>query len=115
MNGNTRSIGCPSAGHFTLQPETNSCRPTMTAHKAPCQGRSTKSSSKVARAHSQKMTAPPQDNASRNRLQYCQGHGNPGAEQIVEAAALTTSAALNRETVLWPRSRSNTPAISKDN
>jgi hypothetical protein len=42
----------------------------------------------------------PQDNASRNRLQYCHGHGNPGAEQIVEAAALTTSAALNRETVL---------------
>jgi len=110
-----RSSASPGTGHWTIPPATNSSIPTSAAHKAPCQRRSTKSSSKAARAHSQKTAGPPEDNASRNRLHHGQDRGKVGAEQIAEAAALTMSAAPRRATVLSRRSRSATQASSKDN
>ncbi|MET3842843.1 hypothetical protein [Bradyrhizobium sp. OAE829] len=89
--------------------------PAIAAHRAPCQRRSSKSSSKAARAQSQNKTALPAVNASRNRLHHCQGRGKFGAEQIAEAAALIATAAPRRATVLSRRSRSPTAAISSDN
>src|SRR6201995_2369667 len=115
VNDTVRSIARSSAADLVTPLASSHCATATAAHKTPCQGRGTKSSSKAARAHSQNTTQFALDNASSNRPHHANGRGNVGAEQTIEAATPIASAAPSSAAVLSRRSRSAKVAISRHN